>query len=234
MKLFITTAAAALISTSAMANDLFVEQSGNSNIIGSATNSVQQAGVRNTMTLVQSGPRNVIGGEDTWKLIRQKGDRNDTYINQSGRDNFVAWADARGDGNKIVIEQPGNDNRVSQLEVNGDNNDAYIKQDGHRNNGRATQVGDRNTLYVRQKGHENDFKIYSGNYGATTGWSSGSPLSASNRPEQCYSCEVSLKQFGDSNFAQLMQEGANQNATYIQSGNGNVAHSWQSSTRTQF
>lgn len=232
MKLFITTAAAALISTSAMANDLFVTQSGNSNIIGSATNSVQQAGVRNTMILDQSGPRNKIGGE-SWSKIRQIGDRNLTEIDQSGRDNFVAWADARGDGNHIDIEQPGNDNRVSQLEVNGDNNDAYIKQDGHRNNGSATQVGDRNTLYVRQDGNDNDFKIYSGNYGASTGWWAGSPLSGTNRPEQCYSCEVSLRQSGDSNFAQLLQEGANQNATYVQSGNGNVAHSWQSSTRTQ-
>lgn len=222
MRIF-AAAVTVMLATGAFAdnNEIFINQLGNSNAVGSADTPATQDGTRNTMQFTQRGHSNGIGldagAPNALQGALQEGDRQKMEVTQPGNRNLARRLEQDGgDRNKMFVRQSGNDNLLSLLRQNGDKNDASVSQSGNQNNGSARQVGDNNILNVLQSGHRNDFDILSGDFGVN------------GRPGKCYSCDVTLTQSGNDNYANVWQQDNNQMATITQSGHGNAAYTMQS------
>lgn len=170
-------------------------------------------GAENTMVLQQGVQRNVIG------LAKQRGDANDTRIEQDGLGNVVGSSQQIGNGNAIRASFVGDENgRVDPpgVEINPvadpatfsssvtsavglDQGNLY--QSGDNNDMRLTVTGDNNLFAVAQWGDVNDAR------GTITGNLN----------------ELAVRQNGNANFAMATMTGDSNVAGISQLGNGNYS-----------
>jgi hypothetical protein len=174
MKFLITTAVAALLTTGAMANDLFIDQIGNNNEIGQADGSgsfdrVEQTGSNNSMLLTQEGNRNRIGASpfpNARDNVQQVSNNNTMLIDQLGNANVAQnIVQDGGNRNDYNLFQTGNRNVISRGRQSGTANFALISQEGNDNEGDSRQIGDRNELFALQDGNRNEFVVQQGFFG---------------------------------------------------------------------
>jgi len=221
MKRFLMAAGAlSLMASTAMADEVYLDQSGvlntfnssqdGTSFIGSAATPFIQSGAFNTTDITQEGDGNIVGGGGVGGIAVEIGVFNDIIINQVGSDNVVANILHVGVDNDMDFSQDGEGNLIDTPFQFGFGNDMNASQAGTDNYFTAEQVGLDNLIETTQVGSDNSIEIRQGTLSADSGV---------NGP--AFSSTIEVAQFGADNSFIGRQSGVNQFQSTTQIGVGN-------------
>ena len=218
-------------SQSCMANEIYINQVGNSIDL-----TISQDGDDNTITGLSGGTsKATISGNNTSTTYNQTGDGNAVKVytyagngtsnaTQTGNDN-EAFLDCHGNNCVLDVTQTGDDNYVSAEVGNGGDYDQSITitQDGDDNLAVVEANGDDNTIVIDQDG--NNHMVYG--YGNTPVTGDRNTLTLTQNGTQYEQAEIAV--IGNDNTVDGYQGGSGESnfGRLVLTGDDNTVKMWQ-------
>jgi len=218
-------------SQSCMANEIYINQVGNSIDL-----TISQDGDDNTITGMSGGTsKATISGNNTSTTYNQTGDGNAVKVytyagngtsnaTQTGNDN-EAFLDCHGNNCVLDVTQTGDDNYVSAEVGNGGDYDQSITitQDGDDNLAVVEANGDDNTIVIDQDG--NNHMVYG--YGNTPVTGDRNTLTLTQNGTQYEQAEIAV--IGNDNTVDGYQGGSGESnfGRLVLTGDDNTVKMWQ-------